>query len=280
MPHVVGIDLGGSHLRLVWLDPQKRELVYKKIIVGAHKSERDIVALLSHAIEQTKPAAVKIFSVGLGVAGIVNPQKGVVYASPHYPEWRDFKLKNRLQQKIKMQVALDNDANCMAMAELHQGAGRGFANFIMLTLGTGIGGALVIDRKVFRGDNGFAGEVGHMVVEKNGSRCACGSRGCFETLVSGTAYRRLLKNSAKREVYRAMGRALGIGIASLVNVTGMQNIIIGGGLADSLHLLLPHAKKEICKRTYKKTASLIRIYKSRLGDKAGALGAALQILQS
>lgn len=278
MNDVVGIDLGGTHLRLVWLGQKGPQLGYNKIIVTSHKSEKDIVSLLSRVIWQTRPESVKKFSVGLGVAGIVDSKKGIVYASPHFPQWKNFSLKKILQKKLGTKVFMDNDANCAAMGELHRGAGLKFKNFIMLTLGTGIGGALVIDRKVFHGDNGFAGEVGHMVVEKNGSRCACGSRGCFETLVSGTAYRRLLKNSAKREVYRAMGRALGIGIASLVNVTGMQNIIIGGGLADSLHIILPHAKKEICKRTYKKTASLIRIYKSRLGDKAGALGAALSVL--
>lgn len=298
----IGIDLGGTHLRLAIVSERGHVRLSRKVVVGSNRSPEKIVKLISNQLKLLKKESnIKgRCAVGMGVPGIVSSRKGVVYASPYYPQWRNFTFAGKLRRKISYPVVIDNDANMIALGEMWKGAARGWDNFIMMTLGTGIGGALVINGKIFHGNNGFTGEVGHMVIERNGPSCACGSRGCFETLASATAMARMARemgvkglsgkkskltlelaslagkgNKKAKRIFKEFGTNLGIGIASLVNVTGIQKIVLGGGLIGARSLFLSAVKKELKKRTYSKTFSDIEIRCAQLGDDAGILGSAL-----
>lgn len=269
----IGIDLGGTHLRMGVVDRQGKILARRKIVVGGLRTPKSIVQLISSNFSEIKSHRPRVrWRIGLGVAGIVG-EGGIVYSSPHYPQWRNFKVAQKLSQRINIPVVVDNDANMVALGELWQGAGQGWDSFLMITLGTGIGGAIVIDKKVFHGDNGFAGEIGHMVVEAKGPRCACGSRGCWEVFASGSGMEKRGDRNFGRFAYY-----LGVGLASLVNVTGIQRIIIGGGLVSKSRFYLPAAIREMKRRTYAKTWAGVKIRLAKLGDDAGVLGAARMIL--
>lgn len=259
----IGIDIGGTNIRLGVVTHEGKILARKKIAVGSKKSPEEIIALLESLVKSIgRKETVK--AVGLGVPGIVSAREGIVYSSPHYPLWKNFSLARRLSRKLKMPVVMDNDANMIARGELWKGAGKNWKHFLMITLGTGIGGALVTNGEMFTGTRGFAGEMGHMNVEPDGLPCGCGSKGCWETIVSGSG----TKN------FDTFARYLGIGLASLVNVTGIEKIVLGGGVMGSADLFLEKAKAELKNRIYAKTFEGIEIVPAELGDDAGILGSA------
>lgn len=307
MKKVIGIDLGGTYLRHGLVDESGNILHQAKEVVRKERSETAIIKQIFNGIQpylKEKPVA-----LGLGVPGIVSTEKGIVYSSPHYPDWNNFSITHLLQNELPIPVVIDNDANLVALGESWLGAGRDWDSFILLTLGTGIGGAIIIDRKIFHGTNGFAGEIGHMVLSAEGPLCPCGSRGCLEVFASASGLKRILaamiedgelpQNQALEdlqgapnheqvrelselarkgsgtaaEIWRQFGYYLGIGLASIINATGIQKIILGGGLMGAQDLFLDAAKKELGQRTYQQTALGVEIRKAQLGDPAGILGA-------
>lgn len=309
MLKVIGIDLGGTNLRLSLVSKEGRVMGSRRSAIGKDRSEGEIIGRL---VEQIRLMTGKIKkgsvgAVGMGVPGIVSAEEGRVYASPHFPAWSHFHLAKRLKTRIKIPVFIDNDANMAALGERWMGAARGFNTFLMVTLGTGIGGALVIDSKVFHGNHGFAGEIGHMVINAEGPRCACGSRGCFETYASATGLSRMageflslrklsstdkndlavkLARLARRghqtaiKTYRQFGYYLGIGLASLINATGIQRVVLGGGMMGAKDLFLYAAREELKRRTYAQTYRGIKICHALRGDDGGILGAALTAYRS
>ncbi|HEX5036698.1 MAG TPA: ROK family protein [bacterium] len=307
---VVSVDLGGTNLRVAavtadgvlkhrWEEVSDArsgsESVLKKVAAGVTsvgaKAEKDGLA---------------VGGVALGFPGIVDPSKGIVYRSPHFPDWKDLDLLSFFKSALKWPVAVDNDANFAALGEAWKGAGRGLKNFLMMTLGTGVGGGLMLDGRVFHGDRGFAGEIGHIVIEAEGPPCACGSRGCLETYISATGMMRLAEVSDQAEgreqllaklekplaritvkdlyeaaldgdifantLFKKMGNYLGIGVASLVNVTGVETVIVGGGVAQAWDFFIEPAKKELSQRTYEETAKSVKIVRAVLGTDAALVG--------
>lgn len=313
MPSVIGIDIGGTHIRANLVDEKGQTIGIHKFITGKKRDSKSMVELLAQNIEglilQKKPS--KIIAVGMGVPGIVNPAEGIVYSSPHFPEWHDFPIAQKLSAHISLPVFIDNDAKLIALGESRYGAAQDWNMFLMLTLGTGIGGAIMIDKEIFHGTRGFAAEFGHLNLEQEGLPCGCGSHGCFETLVSSTALIRMLREIADSRLssdlkilkestkdndseigqklsafarkgdgvalslYQKMGANLGRGLASLINVMGIEKIVLGGGISQAHDLFLKAAKDELKKRIYAKTYEDIEIRPARLGDEAGILGAGL-----
>lgn len=311
MTEAIGIDVGGTHLRAALVDRKGKISSCRKTLVGSSRGPEEIVSLIQKTVASIeKETGKKAAVVGVGLPGIVSAEEGIVYASPHYPQWKRVDFRRRLEERLNRPVAVDNDANMIALGEHWLGAAREWSDFLMVTLGTGIGGAIVINSRVYQGVQGFAGEFGHMAVSADGPPCACGSRGCFETFVSATALNRMVKsavsNAAIREspdlapllqtdpsalsgllvdqarkgndaaggILREMGYYLGIGLASLFNVTGINRVVLGGGLIFSADIWLIPARDELNRRTYAETASHAEIRLSQLGDDAGILGAA------
>nr|MBA3513089.1 ROK family protein [Pyrinomonadaceae bacterium] len=215
-----------------------------------------------------------------------------------------FRLAAALESELKWATILENDANAAAIGEMWQGAARGYSNIVCVTLGTGVGGGIILDGKLWRGVDGSAAEIGHLGVDPFGAiPCACGSRGCLEVYASATAIVRMTLESRPRypdsilhtsedltsetvylaglegdelalEVFRRMGVYLGVGLASLVNILNPEIIVIGGGLSNGWELFERHMRQQVIERAFPLPARSVKITRAECGDNAGLLGAA------
>lgn len=313
MDHVIAVDLGGTNLRVGLVSADgKVERVGKIPSESKDKSERTLERTVA-LVEKVAAGADAIAGLALGVPGIVD-REGVVHQSPHFPDWKSVAVGDYFRKKFPWPIVVDNDGHMIACGEAWKGAARGLENFILLALGTGVGGAICWKGEILRGDSGFAGEIGHMVIEMDGPACHCGSQGCFEMYVSATGIRRLVEEGREidqrgrefllektgglekltiekiyhlategdicaHSIFKRVGYYLGIGIASLVNVTGIETVIVGGGVSQAWDFFIEPAKQEIFERTYPETARRIKILQAGLGDEAGLIGGAAAIFQ-
>lgn len=294
---VISVDLGGTNLRLGAVDSQGQVRHFQKLSSKSRGTEilEQLVEAIREVEENLKKEGEEILGIALGVPGIVDLKEGVVYQSPHFPDWKQVPIRRYFEGKFSYPLFLDNDAHLIARGEAWKGVAQEIRNFILLTLGTGVGGAIVWEGRLLSGDSGFAGEFGHMVIESEGVSCPCGSRGCFEMYVSATGILHHLEKGgridsnekmtveklhesalngdiAAHAAFQRMGSFLGIGIASLVNITGIQTVVLGGGVSRAWDFFIEPAKKEIVRRTYSETASRILLKRAILGDEAGLLG--------
>jgi glucokinase len=234
----------------------------------------------------------------------VRVEEGVVMKAPNVPSLDGFRLAAALESELQWPAVLENDANAAAVGEMWKGAGRGRRTIICVTLGTGVGGGIIIDGKLWRGIDGSAGEIGHIGVEPfGGVACTCGSRGCLEVYASATAIVRMTREARPRypnsplhtsegltaksvyesgikgdelalEVFRRMGLYLGVGLASLINVLNPEMIVVGGGVADGWSLFIQHVREQVAARAFPVPAGRAEIVQAERGDDAGLLGAA------
>jgi len=278
---ILGIDLGGSKILTAVVNSRGEMLSSDEGITPATEGREAVIQSIvesSHRVlKQANVAISEICAIGIGAAGISNPETGILFTSPHLPGWRDVSLRDIIQEKLGKKTFLTNDANAAALGEFYFGAARGARNFIYITLSTGIGGGIVIDGKIYSGAIGAAGEVGHMTIDDDGPICNCGNRGCWETLASGTALareaRQRIKEGARtsileyaegdvekvtaqvihsaaehgdslaRELIARTGYYVGVGLANLINIFNPELIVIGGGLSNIGDMLLKPAFK-------------------------------------
>jgi glucokinase len=243
-------------------------------------------------------------ALGMGVPGIIAPD-GIVRISPNLPSLNNVPLAALLQERLGLPVTLGNDANVIALGEALFGAGKKFRSFITLTLGTGVGGGLVLDRRLWEGADGAAGEVGHMTVEPEGRLCACGARGCLEQYASATGIVRSVRellDAGKASSLRGLteeeltshkvaeagrlgdrvalaaleeaGRRLGQILSGIANLLNLEGAVITGGASESLDLMLPELERELARRAFEIPALRMKVVNGELGDDAGILGAA------
>ncbi|AKT52045.1 ROK family glucokinase [Arsenicicoccus sp. oral taxon 190] len=309
----IGIDIGGTKVAGGVLD-DTGTIVHRARRDTPHRSkspavvEDTIVAVIDDLLAEVPGGSVA--AVGIGAAGWVSVDRATVLFAPHL-SWRHEPLRERLASRVAAPVYVDNDANAAGWAEHRFGAGQDESHLMMITLGTGIGGALVTDGRVQRGRYGVAGEYGHMMVVPGGHRCECGNRGCWEQYASGNALVRearslLLANSPLAhdllarlggeedtltgpmiteaaqdgdqtcvELIADIGRWLGTGLANLAAAFDPGTFVIGGGVSAAGDLLLQPARetfaRELTGRGYRPMA---RIVQARLGNEAGLIGAA------
>ena len=313
----IGVDLGGSKILTAVVDPQGRILSSDESVTPATKGRQAIIQSIidsaHHALEQAGVGISEICAIGVGAAGISNPEAGILFTSPNLPGLRDVPLRDIVQERLGKKAFLINDANAAALGEFYFGAARGARNFIYITLSTGIGGGIVIDGKIYTGALGAAGEVGHMTIDDDGPVCNCGNRGCWETLASGTALareaRRRIKEGARtsildyadgdvekvtaqvihsaaeqgdglaKELIAQIGYYVGVGLANLINIFNPELIVIGGGLSNIGDMLLEPAFKVAEERAYKEAFEVVRFASAELGRNSGVLGAAAFALQ-
>src|SRR6266850_4897925 len=300
---VFAVDLGGTHLRAALVDEDGIIRFRFKQNTPRTESPDDIVQAIVAAVRSCEldgPAS----AVSVVVPGTVNVEKGAVVRAPNLPSLNRFCLSAALERELKLPAFIENDANAAAVGELWQGAGRGRHSVICLTLGTGVGGGIILNHKLWRGADGSAAEIGHMAVDPfMGVACPCGSRGCLEVYASATAIVRMTRelspqyqNSPLRksedltaqrihsaglegdelalEVFRRMGNYLGIGLATLINLLNPQMIVIGGGVVNGWNLFEKQMRLQVTQRAFPIPAEHVRIVPGECGDDAGLLGAA------
>jgi glucokinase len=305
---VFAADLGGTHLRVAAVDRSGKSYFRQMQQTPHAEQPNEIVRALINAIRECERQLAgldgRIAAVSIAVPGTVNVAEGIVAKAPNLPCLDGFRLRDALQSKLNLPVILENDANAAALGEMWRGAGKGYGTIICVTLGTGVGGGIILDGKLWRGADGSAGEIGHIGVDPfAGVACPCGSQGCLEVYASATALVRLTREALPQysnsvlhdtadltaktiyeagsegdelalEVFRQMGTHLGIGLASLINVLNPQVIIIGGGLANGWELFEKHMHQKIVERAFPIPASSVTIVRAQCGDVAGLLGAA------
>ncbi|MCI0330244.1 MAG: ROK family protein [candidate division Zixibacteria bacterium] len=291
----IGLDLGGTDLKYGLVGPNGKILVSRKIRARTDVGQKVLVEQLRSAARELLSIASekkwRVGRIGVGSPGAVNFETGKVFGdSPNIPGWEGVNLKKSLRM-AGIPVYADNDANCVALAELLFGAARGSKSALCVTVGTGIGGGLILDGKVYRGSSFSAGEIGHTTVVFGGKECACGNRGCLEKYASvsalidaakgrGYANVQALTDSAKKEEQPAVelidrqAAYLGAGLASAINLINPEEIVLGGGFVDAYPPLLKLVENEIRQRAFPAALLTLKVVKARLGNEAGVVGAA------
>ncbi len=303
---MIGVDLGGTNLRTALLSQDGEVLDKRKEATHATQGWHKVIARLIENIRQQQNIGIQkgmaVAAVGVGAPGVIQIDTGIVVKSPNFPDWNNLPLKAELERELRIPVFIENDANAAALGEQWRGAGRGIESMILLTLGTGVGGGIVLNNRIWQGADGMAGEIGHMTLIPDGRLCGCGNTGCLEMYASARGivqnYREALAATGTHDVtaeqvyqaarngedaalraMREMGRMLGIGIANLINIFNPQMIVLGGGVKDAWELFMGTMQEEILHRAFRIPAERTRIVPSLLGDDAGMIGSAAVALQ-
>lgn len=309
----IGIDIGGTYIKTGLFDERGERHAFQRISSkAAGPPEAVLESLLSvcrDLMDAARLLGSRVVAVGLGVAGKLDIASGRVVFSPNLPNMTGFPLAQRLREALEIPVFMENDANVFGLGEGWVGVGRPLRHWIGVTLGTGVGGCFMADGSLWLGDHlGFAGEIGHMIVDPHGPLCACGQTGCLEAHASGSALTRgLLQaveagaplpeeiahavhegsltpedvyraaqagNAHAQQLFRRMGWALGLALANLFTFLGIQSAVIGGGVSQAWDQFYPHLMETL--RTVPKMLdpSGIRVFRSALGPLAALYGAA------
>lgn len=306
---IVGVDVGGTNLRAGAVPFAGGAPV--SVVSRPTRPEQGVRHVVRRIVDMIRASmrsvGEEVAGIGIGVPGLVDRARGIVAEAPNLG-WRDVPLREIVAQATGLRVALDNDANCAAYGEWWLGAGRGAERLIGLTLGTGIGGGIVLAGEIFHGASDAAGEVGHMCVELDGRLCRCGSRGCVEAYASGpgivaraieglgaapdSALASVVHDDPERvtaevvcdiaaagdsyaaRVVEETARILAVAVANLVHFCNPDVIVIGGGVAAAGDLLFPPLDAEVRRRTFSRAADACRIVPAELPLSAGMIGAA------
>jgi glucokinase len=303
----IGIDAGGTKIEGLLVDVEMDGQILDRKRVETPATDAEAATRTIVAVARDLMAGRDVRAVGVGAAGLVD-RKGVMRFAPNVA-WREFPLAERIERGVGVRVVVDNDANVAAWGEYRFGAGRGSTSMLLVTVGTGIGGGIVDGGRLLRGAHGFAGEIGHFIVEPNGPLCGCGNRGCWEQVASGRAIDRLGKEAANEQpgslivelaggnpahvtgrhvtdaarqgdpvaerILSEVGRRLGEGIAGLVNVLDPEVVVLGGGAMESGDLLLDPARRAFVDSVEAPDhRPETPILPAAMGNDAGAVGAA------
>ena len=311
---VIGVDLGGTKLLAGTVD-SRLEVHHRTYRLARPDAASAIIDQLVEAVQEAIDASrAEVLAVGVGVPALVEPETGIALDSNHLP-LHGVSVRDLLAERIGLPVVVDNDANAAMLAEWRCGEAQGTSNAIMLTLGTGIGGGLIVGGRLVHGARGAAAELGHIIVDADGPPCPgnCPNRGCLEALVSGHAIgveglrvARLEPDSAlggalaagrdisgplvtelahdgdpaALEVITTMGRRLGLGVVTLVNIFNPEVVVVGGGAIAAGELLLAPAREVVAERALPVNRAEVRLVSARFGAESGMLGAACMALDA
>ncbi len=314
--YIVGVDLGGTSINVGVVPFDGGPVLgMRSLPTLADRGPKFVVDRIASMIRDAIHDATRevgfdataVVGVGLGSPGPLDRRSGTVIETPNLG-WRNFPLRDLISNAVGLEAELDNDANAAALGEWWQGAGKGVETLVGLTLGTGIGGGIVLGGKVFHGVADVAGEVGHMTIDSTGRRCKCGNYGCLEAYASGpaiaaraieglqsgepsllptmvegelsritaeTVYEAIVAgDDYAREVMRDTAKFLGTGIANLINILNPEMVTISGGVTRAGDHLLEPLKAEVRRRAFRHASESCRIVTSSLGSMAGVIGAA------
>lgn len=303
---VIAVDLGGTNLRTAMVD--RNGGIHHRIKRSTPRDNvsQSIVAALAASVHECLAADEghsKLIAISIAIPGTVHTESGTVMNAPNLPSLNGFDLASALRGSIGQEVRIENDANAAAVGEAWQGAARNVRSMLIFTLGTGVGGGVILDGKLWRGIDGTAGELGHIGVDHDGPPCGCGSRGCVEQFASATAIVRQTRELAAKypnsalpsedpltaqkvylagcagdelalEVFRRMGLYLGMAMATMVDALNPEMIVVAGGVAAGWDLFIGPARAEIKARTFPEPGRRVQVVRALCGDDAGLLGAA------
>lgn len=310
----VGIDFGGTNIKCGLVNARgrvRRSLVLSAARFGAPQAFLDGATEAIRALVNDEGLSLRrLVGVGVGAPGLIDVRRGLVHRLVNVRGWHHVPLADRLRRRLGVPVFVDNDVNVVALGEWRFGAGRGTRHLICLTLGTGVGGGLMFDGCLYRGHDGAAGELGHLVIDPTGRRCGCGRRGCLESLVGaagivalareklrhgtgpltvltrrarGRLSPRLVGQAARerdaraKAVWAEVGRRLGVALANLVNALNPERIVIGGGVANNWSLFYPALITTLRREAMAGPPRHVRVVRARLGDDAGIVGGAVLV---
>jgi glucokinase len=307
---IAGVDLGGTKIYSLVATPDGEVLGHDRRLTLAADGPEAVVERIAESVREALSGAgssmAEIAGVGISSPGPCDPARGLVTDAPNLPGFHNIPLTQMVSEALGVAAILENDANAAAYGEYRFGAGKGFRHLLYVTLGTGIGGGIIVDGKVYEGASGAAGEVGHLVLIEDGPPCNCGGRGCLEALSSGPAMARdaaeaLAAGRARglarltggnsptteqvyaaaqagdadcREIVERAGRHLGYGLVGLLNVFNPQALVLGGGLTNLREMYLEPAIEIARNGAFPQVVRDVTIAIAALGDAAGALGAA------
>ncbi len=290
----LGLDLGGTNLKVAVLERSDRGeepvlLARDTVPTYAERGPDGVVAVMVEAGLAAVAAHGPIATIGIGVPGLFDRESGVIRLFPNFPgPWTGYPFKARLEDGLGRPVVFINDARAHTLAESRMGAGRGARTMALVTLGTGIGGGLIIDGMLHLG-TGTAGEIGHQTVLEDGPMCGCGNRGCTEALAQAKAITTAAGKATVEEVFAGAvagderciaavdqaTRALGIAIANIVNVLAPDRVVVGGGMAAAGNIILEPLRANVMEHARMLPPERIEIVLAQLGPLAGGIGAAL-----
>ena len=305
--YFAGIDLGGTNLRTAIVDRDKNLLGRFEMPTLAQEGPMAVVERLAQGVRESAAAAriamEDIAAIGIGAPGPLDAAKGIVIEAPNLPGWIDFPVAHHLRQAAGIDAYLENDANVAGYGEFWAGAGQGASTMVLMTLGTGIGGAIIVDGRLHAGADGTAGEIGHVCVADGGRMCNCGRRGCLEAYASAPATVARFQEAAARgwptrlqnrpnltcadifeaaaegddlarQIAEETGRYLGIMAGSMANLLNPDRCVFYGGMVRAGELLFAPLREAARRQSFKTPFSRMRILPAALGEDAGLLGAA------
>jgi glucokinase len=299
--YTIGLDLGGTNLRAAAISTSGQVLASvsgrAELSTGRDAVIKDMVNAIVKLRDQIGSG---LAGIGMGVPGFIIIEKGIIVGSPNLPAFDGYALRDDMEKQLGTTVVLENDANVAALGEKWMGVGKAVDDMVLLTLGTGIGGGIISNGRVLHGHVGMAGELGHMTVVPNGNPCGCGNRGCLEKHASATAISGMAKiiglgadltseqvfklavagdEKAKR-IFEAMGQALGVALATLVNIFNFPLYVLSGGPLPAWDYFAPAMLQEARWRSFTFRNTDTKVEKAILGGEAGLYGAAyLPILE-
>lgn len=312
-----GLDMGGTNIRCAAVSASGDVLLMHRGPSHASRAAgavaENIASQLNLLLEAAKRRGLgSPRAIGVAVPGPLDLCRGTVMSAPHVAAWRGYPLKRKLEAILGRKVVLENDANAWALGEFWRGAARECRDVVLLTLGTGVGGGLIVGGKLVHGRSGMAGELGHITVEPTGPRCDCGAHGCLEAYASASGLRGLVEERLSlargaplpeslvdeggdfsvrkmcaearrgdrfaRETFAIAGGYLGIAIASFLNIFNPELVVIGGGVAGALPYMRKAMLAEVRTRAFRAVAAQAKIVRAALGPKGGVVGAAYAAL--
>jgi glucokinase len=315
---LVGIDLGGTNVRIGIITPTGRILKKEEYALdpsqGGLKIVEELVSNLKNILRKRIGRSNQLLGIGIGIAGAIDMKRGRMVLSPNIPGLNGFGIREFIKKRISSPLAIENDANAFALGEGWVGAAKGSNDYCGITLGTGVGGGIVINGEILHGSRGMASEVGHMVIDPEGPLCGCGGKGCLEVYASATGIRRMaleaiekgeggeiLKRAggkveevtsekvfeaarsgdkAAQKIFNEMGRFLGLGLVNVIHLFDPEKIVIGGKASRAWDFFIKATLGVVMERAIEGSREKVTIVRAKCGDDAGILGAAYVSLKS
>lgn len=310
--YYLGIDVGGTDIKLGIVDETGKIHQQDKHPTEADRGPDHVLGKIAGHAQDLIKATQPVKAVGMACPGPLNGKEGIVYETPNLAGWHNVPARDILQKHLDLPVVLINDANAAAYGEWWVGAGREVDTMILFTLGTGVGGGIVIDDELYLGPDETAGELGHMIINFDGPECPCGNRGCIEAYAGAKAIRRELKKAIAEGVktkieipegdeddfgtlvvyeaakegdelairlFRDVGRYLGIAAATMINSLNPEMIAYGGALSNAEEFIFDELRKTALANSFQTPGERVKIVKATLGNDAGIIGAAAQAMK-